>query len=124
MKTPQQIKNEVEKEIKDLEETLNYRIDLRYNGDVEKNKAEINKIELEIFGLHSKLSILTEYDKSIKEMIEDFFIKEDVILKKVDNKIAYLMISRNISHKEERDELIKLRQELLLKIGDDSEVEK
>ncbi len=63
-------------------------------------------------------------EDAFKEMIEDFFIKEDVILKKVDNKIAYLMISRNISHKEERDELIKLRQELLSKIGDNSEVEK
>jgi hypothetical protein len=44
MKTPQQIRNEVEKEIEEL------------------NDLQINE---------AKLSILTEYDKSIKEMIEN-----------------------------------------------------
>ena len=51
--------------------------------------------------------------QEIRGMIEKLFIKEDVILKKVDDKVAYLMISRNISHKEEREELVRLRQEFL-----------
>lgn len=61
--------------------------------------------------------------QELKEKIEKFFINEDIILKKVDDKIAYLMISRNISHKEERDELLKLRKELLSQLDEEAQAQ-
>ena len=39
-----------------------------------------------------------------------FFIDEDKILIKAMNKLSHLMISRNISHEEERNELVKCRK--------------
>jgi ketol-acid reductoisomerase len=72
-KTPQQIKNEVEKEIEEYKRGKGHFLmkgvkevmirGISYEG--------IDEIESEIDILEAKLSILTEYDKSIKEMIED-----------------------------------------------------
>jgi len=65
MKTPQQIKNEVEKEIEKLKKTQpDVTIGLNGLHWIEKDKIKIMKLE-------AQLSILTEYDKSIKEMIEE-----------------------------------------------------
>ncbi|MFA5746432.1 MAG: HNH endonuclease [archaeon] len=63
-KTPQQIRNEVEKEIEKLKKTQpDVTIGLNGLHWIEKDKIKIMKLE-------AQLSILTEYDKSIKEMIE------------------------------------------------------
>ena len=75
MKTPQQIKDEVEKEIERLTKEL-----IGWEGKIviEIKGTKFNVLEnhnkfVEITNLDrlkAKLSILTEYDKSIKEMIE------------------------------------------------------
>ena len=66
-KTPQQIKNEVEKEIKRCNEIINNtKIDMK--KDIWENKLLQHK---------AQLSILTEYDKSIKEMIEE--LKREIL---------------------------------------------
>jgi len=68
-KTPQQIKNEVEKEIKEAEDKIheNAKDDKHYSAWVHSAMIKI------ISEGKVKLSILTEYDKSIKEMIEEEF---------------------------------------------------
>jgi hypothetical protein len=75
MKTPQEIKNEVEK--KDYKEVDKWIEEC----DVDGRMIEFEFFDSDIEDLKNcvkreKLSILTEYDKSIKEMIEE--LKEDI----------------------------------------------
>ena len=93
MKTPQQIRNEVEKEIGDLTQ----------KGMLLTNKKDIENFAILIISKRAQLSILTEYDKSIKEMIKQAFLNwlEDTT-----------------------DSPFKIEKEPLTKIGDNSEVKK
>jgi len=61
MKTPQQIKDEVEKEIERKQIDVDGYSENTYWG---------KEFRCEMRLLQAQLSILTEYDKSIKEMIE------------------------------------------------------
>ena len=97
MKTPQQIKNEVEKGCG------------KYIGTWKTSQKIIcgcytNMLEL-CPKCQAKLSILTEYDKSIKVLIKDYFDE------------LYGRTNMGMFKKE-------LPDELLSKIGDVSEVEK
>lgn len=51
-------------------------------------------------------------EKQIK-LIKEYFKQEDEVLKKVDSKFSNYMITRNISHKVERKELLNLRKKLI-----------
>jgi len=98
MKTPQQIRNEVEK--KDYKEVDKWIEEC----DVDGRMIEFEFFDSDIEDLKNcikreKLSILTEYDKSIKEMIE--------------NKMSYVKDSPYY-HKS----TIIVLKELLSKIGD------
>ena len=104
MKTPQQIKNEVEKEINRLVLDKDF-IDKESDDDFQR-----------VLELRAQLSILTEYDKSIKEMIEEIIEKKKESLMN-DNLIIGDWWSSEIFTGLEIDEL-------LSKIGDNSEVEK
>jgi len=108
MKTPQQIKNEVEK--KDYKEVDKWIEEC----DVDGRMIEFEFFDSDIEDLKNcikreKLSILTEYDKSIKEMIEDLIFHK----------------SRPDSYNQ-NIKIINVSdiKELLSKIGDVSEVEK
>lgn len=77
MKTPQQIKNEVEKEIEELKEEAEKEL-IIYKEEKDfferrKQYSSLQNIIIKLREREAKLSILTEYDKSIKEMIEDYF---------------------------------------------------
>ncbi len=88
--TPQQIRNEVEKEIKPCScQEGDYCIHM------------VNK---------AKLSILTEYDKSIKEELNNFWNTNFSNEKLKDDEIIYCSVGE--------------WRKLLSKIGDNSEVEK
>ena len=74
MKTPQQIKNEVEKEIEELKEEAEKEL-IIYKEEKDfferrKQYSSLQNIIIKLREREAKLSILTEYDKSIKEMIE------------------------------------------------------
>ena len=104
MKTPQQIKNEVEKGCGKYieEEDRDCGHDYDYYED-EKRDYVIKKTGFDkwlCLSCQAKLSILTEYDKSIKEMIKQAFLNwlEDTT-----------------------DSPFKIEKELLSKIGDNSE---
>jgi hypothetical protein len=102
-KTPQQIRNEVEKKIKELKKDMPY------------CKISLNNWEV----LEAKLSILTEYDKSIKEMIEDLEKQADSF------DLMDFTNPRDISILRQGTKIgFKRLKELLSKIGDNSEVEK
>ncbi|HQB18903.1 MAG TPA: hypothetical protein PL092_03060 [Candidatus Pacearchaeota archaeon] len=108
MKTPQQIRNEVEK--KDYKEVDKWIEEC----DVDGRMIEFEFFDSDIEDLKNcikreKLSILTEYDKSIKEMIEDLIFHK----------------SRPDSYNQ-NIKIINVSdiKELLSKIGDVSEVEK
>ena len=106
MKTPQQIKNEVEKGCG------------KYIGTWKTSQKIIcgcytNMLEL-CPSCQAKLSILTEYDKAIKEMIED-------LLKGFRTQIGYRIIHENNEDRELfsfKQIKLFLKQELLSKIGD------
>lgn len=99
-KTPQQIRNEVEKGCGEL-----WGVDNRCGEHLGDGSIDYCPSCL------AKLSILTEYDKSIKEMIED-----RIALQKI------FKMSCNwedtILKKEANDLIIKSFEELLSKIGD------
>ena len=101
-KTPQQIKNEVEK---GCGKVTNWYELKRLCGTFEDLKHSEHIILCP--SCQAKLSILTEYDKSIKEMIEDW--KRNSILK-YDDDCPYCQ--RHISN------TIIQAKELLSKIGD------
>ncbi len=99
-KTPQEIKEEVEKEIEKLKKTQpDVTIGLNGLHWIEKDKIKIMKLE-------AQLQILTEYDKSIKEMIE----KMHTWVHTNTQGISWICIN-----KEDWEEI-------LSKIGDNSEV--
>jgi hypothetical protein len=132
MKTPQQIKNEVEKEFKRkvyllerksyLSQKINSEIAL---SDEERKEFVLtpssNIIQGEMKELKAKLSILTEYDKSIKEMIDNFRTK----LRQCDE-FFNVNDYKNTQSTDKFMGIVELflKQELLSKIGDNSEVEK
>jgi hypothetical protein len=108
--TPQQIRNEVEKGCGEFLAMfygdINYRVRCGDINPISKEKVLCNKCE-------AKLSILTEYDKSIKDIIKkDLNTCEEMIKATIKNEIAngkWISIS------------IELKR-LLSKIGDNSEV--
>jgi len=117
--TPQQIKEEVEKEFNKLVLDKDF-IDKESDDDFQR-----------VLELKAQLSILTEYDKSIKEMIEGF--KEDIahILEVTSTEVyqefannegvaKYIIKLKKDLHKNNNSKI----NELLSKIGDNSEVEK
>lgn len=85
MKTPQQIKNEVEKEIEELIKGCGepYGIDEIDLTCYEDNLCD--ECENKLACCRDKLSILTEYDKSIKEMIEKRIKLVKSVRKEVDD---------------------------------------
>ena len=116
MKTPQQIKNEVEKGCGKIESIglITYKCGFSIVSDSPNGKERVYRC----FACRSKTpsQILTEYDKSIKEMIEEIIEKKKESLMN-DNLIIGDWWSSEIFTGLEIDEL-------LTKIGDNSEVEK
>jgi hypothetical protein len=113
-KTPQQIKNEVEKgcgkEIVTIG-TTTYKDEYE---DEEANTIYCGDYNNQLCpSCQAKLSILTEYDKSIKEMIEE--LRNFICITGEGKGEDYIDVKIKIDNKIE---------ELLSKIGDDSEVEK
>jgi hypothetical protein len=105
MKTPQQIKNEVEEEI----ERYNYNIPFKDDKQRLQKQRE----------LKAQLSILTEYDKSIKEIIEDIF----KLIKRYGDEVNYEHNGFVYKMKDIiwfQDMISKMK--ILSKIGDNSEV--
>jgi hypothetical protein len=115
MKSPQQIKEEVEK--KDYKEVDKWIEEC----DVDGRMIEFEFFDSDIEDLKNcikreKLSILTEYDKSIKEMIEKDI---DVSFSNSDKSPDYQK-----GYSDCFWAFYKKKKELLSKIGDNSEVEK
>ena len=105
-KTPQQIKNEVEKGcgIFLYEDEFGDKDDL-FNHDVNCGTYLVRDNKLVLCpSCQAKLSILTEYDKSIKEMIEDL------------SNIEFMGVSGNQARKL-------IQEELLSKIGEEKQDE-
>jgi hypothetical protein len=129
-KTPQQIKNEVEKEINNLEYLE--RGEVMY-GMNEVNKKEIQKLfkhslaERNLWEARAKLSILTEYDKAIKEMTENNLLRETAIedCKWLKENMINVDNDTWIYRKAQWDCLVEFfdltEQELLSKMGDNSD---
>ena len=95
MKTPQQIRNEVEKGcgIFLYEDEFGDKDDL-FNHDVNCGTYLVRDNKLVLCpSCQAKLSILTEYDKAIKEMIED-------LLKGFRTQIGYRIIHENNEDRE------------------------
>jgi hypothetical protein len=131
-KTPQQIKNEVEKEIEEIREGCNKEWsdesgDYICGEDFDNPNADSgcsfflcdNCME-KLIKAEAKLSILTEYDKSIKEMI-DRLEKEYR-----EAEIKQKGICPNVKEMTDGALIVldRLREELLSKIGDDSDIQK
>jgi hypothetical protein len=126
MKTPQQIRNEVEKEIKRFEDIENGLLEVESVRELELNSKRL-------FNAKKRLQILTEYDKSIKEMIGDVGLQD--IIDFLDN-LKNLRIDKQSSLNYEDGELpfgtcdymaiddMISKMKILSKIGDNSEVDK
>jgi hypothetical protein len=136
MKTPQQIRNEVEKEIEDLRQGCGNKIedneefDLDCGEEIDNPNSEsgcsfllCEECKEKLIKAEAKLSILTEYDKSIKEMIEEF--EERLIsLLTMDGFGYHPEKEQNRIIKRDVEETCKrVIKELLSKIGDNSEEE-
>jgi hypothetical protein len=101
MKSPQQIRNEVEKEIEECKEGITNNIAKGYYYDgwnIELKKAE------------AKLSILTEYDKSIKEMIENLDLEKFLDMFVRPTKLSRWRLDTSSIE-------LNIKQEILTKIG-------
>jgi len=106
-KTPQQIRNEVEKEIEKLKKKVYKKLGTDKCPDKDYVKMD-NWEEFydgDLINLNAKLSILTEYDKSIKEMIEGLNFSNII-----------RMNYNNLSACEIED---KIKQELISQLEDD-----
>jgi hypothetical protein len=116
MKTPQQIRNEVEKGCGEEIVTIGTTTYEDEYEDEEANTIYCGDYNNELCPkCKAQLSILTEYDKSIKKMIEnlDMGVRDD------------WNIPEKYFLKEDVAKAFKeMKKELLSKIGDDSEVEK
>jgi len=124
MKTPQQIRNEVEKKMKKLQTT---------QPDVIININDLHWTEREAIKIReykAQLSILTEYDKSIKEMIEKELNKLNKDFARYDKECLESIRTDKKQYEyseRQRAKTLYAIDELnliLSKIGDNSEVEK
>jgi hypothetical protein len=124
IKTPQQIKNEVEKEIKRFEDIENGLLEVESVRELELNSNRL-------FNAKKRLQILTEYDKAMKEMIKkrvleiEEVIKENLLSVKKQPQNKQKEYLKNVIRDNEFYLLRKVElEDFLSKNGDNSEVKK